>query len=178
VNVAAKTIDDERYLEEIAQALRETGADPSRLIFEASEQMAVADLNRARRFAEQVHELTGGGAAVVYDGVGRATFDESLAALRPRGFMVLYGAASGQPDSVPIPKIQSRSLYLTRPQLHQYTATREELLERARDVFEWVREGKLKVEIGGRYSLEDARRAQEDLESRRTTGKLILLPRG
>ena len=92
--------------------------------------------------------------------------------------MVLYGAASGQPEPVPIPKIQAKSLYLTRPQLHQYTATREELLERARDVFEWVREGQLKVEIGGRYPLEEARRAQEDLESRRTTGKLILLPCG
>jgi NADPH2:quinone reductase len=129
-------------------------------------------------FAERVRELTGGGAAVVYDGVGRATLDESLDALRPRGFMVLYGAASGQPDPVPIQKIQPRSLYLTRPQLHQYTATREELLERAREVFEWVRDGKLKVRIGGRYPLEDARRAQEDLESRRTTRKLILLPRG
>ena len=128
-------------------------------------------------FAEQVRELTGGGAPVVYDGVGRATFDESLDALRPRGFMVLYGAASGQPDPVPIPKIQSRSLFLTRPQLHQYTATREELLERAREVFEWVRDGKLEVRIGGRYPLEEARRAHEDLESRRTTGKLILLPR-
>jgi len=129
-------------------------------------------------FAERVRELTGDGATVVYDGVGRTTFDESLDALRPRGFMVLYGAASGQPDPVPIPKIQGKSLYLTRPQLHQYTATREELLERTRDVFEWVRDGKLKVEIGGRYPLEDARRAQEDLASRRTTGKLVLLPRG
>jgi NADPH:quinone reductase len=129
-------------------------------------------------FAERVRELTDDGATVVYDGVGRTTFDESLDALRPRGFMVLYGAASGQPDPVPIPKIQGKSLYLTRPQLHQYTATREELLERAREVFDWVREGKLKVEIGGRYPLEDARRAQEDLESRRTTGKLILLPGG
>jgi NADPH2:quinone reductase len=79
---------------------------------------------------------------------------------------------------VPIPTIQQRSLYLTRPQLHQYTATREELLERAREVFEWLRDGKLKVQIGGRYPLEEARRAQEDLESRRTTGKLILLPGG
>jgi NADPH2:quinone reductase len=70
--------------------------------------------------------------------------------------MVLYGAASGRPDPVPIQKIQPRSLYLTRPQLHHYTATREELLERAREVFEWVREGKLKVEIGGRYPLEEA----------------------
>jgi NADPH:quinone reductase len=129
-------------------------------------------------FAARVRELTGGGAAVVYDGIGRSTFDESLDALRPRGFMVLYGSASGQPVPVPISKIQSRSLYLTRPQLHQYTATREELLERAREVFEWVRDGKLEVRIGGRYPLEDARRAQEDLESRRTTGKLILLPRG
>ena len=148
--------------EEKAQLARDVGAD---------------EVLRYEGFGERVRELTGGGAAVVYDGVGRATFDESLDALRPRGFMVLYGAASGQPDPVPVPKIQPRSLYLTRPQLHHYTATREELLERAREVFEWVRDGKLKVQIGGRYPLEDAPRAQEDLESRRTTGKLILLPR-
>jgi NADPH:quinone reductase len=148
--------------EEKAQLAREAGAD---------------EVLGYDGFAERVRELTGGGAAVVYDGIGRATFDESLDALRPRGFMVLYGAASGQPDPVPISKIQSRSLYLTRPQLHQYTATRDELLERAREVFEWVRDGKLKVRIGGRYPLEEARRAQQDLESRRTTGKLILLPR-
>jgi NADPH:quinone reductase len=149
--------------EEKARLAREAGAD---------------EVLRYDGFAERVRELTGGGAAAVYDGVGRATFDESLEALRPRGFMVLYGAASGQPDPVPIQKIQPRSLYLARPQLHHYTATREELLERAREVFEWVRDGKLKVRIGGRYPLEEARRAQEDLESRRTTGKLVLFPSG
>jgi NADPH2:quinone reductase len=155
--VVAATSTDEK-----AQLAREAGAD---------------EVLGYEGFGERVRELTGGGAAVVFDGIGRTTFDESLDALRPRGFVVLYGAASGQPEPVPIPKIQAKSLYLTRPQLHQYTATREELLERARDVFEWVREGKLKVQIGGRYPLEEARRAQEDLESRRTTGKLILLPR-
>jgi NADPH:quinone reductase len=156
--VVAVTSSDEK-----AQLARDAGAD---------------EVLRYEGFGERVRELTAGGVAVVYDGVGRTTFDESLEALRPRGFMVLYGAASGQPDPVPIPKIQGKSLYLTRPQLHQYTATREELLERAREVLEWVREGKLKVQIGGRYPLEDARRAQEDLESRRTMGKLVLRPRG
>jgi NADPH2:quinone reductase len=127
-------------------------------------------------FAARVQELTGEGAAVAYDGIGRTTFDQSLESLRPRGSMVLYGAASGQPDPVDIRKLMGSSLFLTRPQLRDYTATRAELLARARDVFDWVREGKLEVQIGGRYPLDAARRAHEDLESRRTTGKLILIP--
>jgi NADPH:quinone reductase len=130
-------------------------------------------------FAEQVRELTGGiGASVVYDGVGKATFAESLTALRPRGMLALYGAASGPPPPFNIAELESAgSLYLTRPSLRHYVLTREELLERASDVFGWIAEGKLEVTIGGRYPLEQARQAQEDLESRKTTGKLILLPR-
>jgi NADPH2:quinone reductase len=129
-------------------------------------------------FGERVRALTGGeGVAAVYDGIGRATFDQSLACLRPRGFMVLYGAASGPPGPLDPARLgASGSLFLTRPSLPHYSARREELLERAGDVFGWVASGDLDVRIGGRYPLEEARRAQEDLQSRRTAGKLILLP--
>ena len=126
-------------------------------------------------FAERARELTGGeGVHVVYDGIGKTTFADSLASLRPRGFMVLYGAASGQPDPVEIALVQAGSLFLTRPQLHHYTASRDELLRRAGDVFSWIADGKLDVRIGARYPLKEARRAQEDLAARRTTGKLLL----
>lgn len=128
-------------------------------------------------FAERVGELTDGeGVAVVYDGVGATTFDESLASLRPRGVMALYGAASGAVPPFDPMRLTAGSLFLTRPVLKHYTASREELLERAGAVFGWIAEGKLEVRIGGRYSLERAREAHEDLEQRRTTGKLVLLP--
>jgi NADPH:quinone reductase len=130
-------------------------------------------------FAERVRELTDDvGVPVVYDGVGKATFDESLAALRSRGSMVLYGAASGKvPPFDPTRLENSGSLFLTRPSLRHYTAERGELLQRAEGLFGWIRDGKLNVQIGGRYPLDEARRAQEDLASRRTSGKLLLLPR-
>jgi NADPH:quinone reductase len=129
-------------------------------------------------FAERVRELTdGAGVDVVYDGVGAATFDESLASLRPRGELVLFGAASGPvPPVDPMRLEDGGSLYLTRPGIRHYTATSEELRSRAATVFDWIAAGKLEVRIGGRYPLEDARRAHEDLEGRRTTGKLILIP--
>jgi NADPH2:quinone reductase len=129
-------------------------------------------------FAEQVPVLTGTeGLAAVYDGVGRTTFDESLASLRPRGTMVLYGAASGPvPPVDPMRLENGGSLFLTRPSLRHYTAERDELLGRAAEVFRWITDGTLNTRIGGRYPLEEARRAHEDLEARRTTGKLLLLP--
>ncbi|MDP9346942.1 MAG: quinone oxidoreductase [Actinomycetota bacterium] len=114
------------------------------------------------------------GAAVVYDGVGRATFDRSLAALRPRGTMVLYGAASGQPDPVAPTTLAAKSLFLTRPVLAAYVADRAELLARADDVLGWFAAGALDVRIGGRYALEEAWQAHEELEARRSTGKLVL----
>ena len=130
-------------------------------------------------FGTVAREVTGGdGAAAVYDGIGQATFDDGLAALRRRGYMVLYGGASG-----PVPPVDPQrlaaggSLYLTRPTLGSYIATRDELLSRAGALFRWIRQGALKVRIGGRYPLDQAARAQEDLASRSTTGKLILLPR-
>jgi NADPH:quinone reductase len=129
-------------------------------------------------FGERVRDLTRGeGVAVVYDGVGRATFDESLASVRTRGTMVLFGAASGpvQPFD-PMRLEREGSLFLTRPGLRDYTAERRELLARAAEVFSWVADGSLDVRIGARYPLDEARRAQEDLAARRTTGKLLLMP--
>jgi NADPH:quinone reductase len=129
-------------------------------------------------FGERVRELTDGeGASAVFDGVGRATFEGGLASLRPRGAMVLYGSASGWPDPVDPQRLAAASLYLTRPVLQHYTASREELLARAGDVFDWIGSGRLHVRIGGRSPLAEARRTQEDLAARRTTGKLLLLPR-
>lgn len=131
------------------------------------------------QFGEVVKQVTdGAGAAAVYDGVGAATFDAGLEALRPRGFMILYGAASG-----PVPRFDLRrlmtggSLYLQRPTLTHFIATRDELLRRSSDLFTWIRDGRLSVRIGGTYPLEEAARAHEDLAARRTTGKLLLLPR-
>jgi len=128
--------------------------------------------------AEEVRRITGGdGVAAVYDGVGASTFDASLASLRPRGYLVLFGAASG-----PVPPVDPRrlqeggSLFLTRPTLAHYIQAREELLERSAAVFDAVADGSLTVRIGGRYSLDEVGTAHADLESRRTTGKLIILP--
>ena len=129
-------------------------------------------------FAAEVRRLTGGeGVPVVYDGVGRTTFDGSLAALRPRGVLVLYGAASGPVPPFDPARLQSAgSAYLTRPTLVNYIATRDELVRRATDVLGWVASGDLTPHVGRTYSLDDARTAHEDLEGRRTTGKLLLLP--
>jgi len=129
-------------------------------------------------FRAAVAEVTGGrGCDVVYDGVGQATFDDGLAALRPRGMMVLYGAASGQvPPFDPQRLNYEGSLYLTRPTMGSYVADRDELLWRSGDLFGWLAEGLLDVRIGGTYPLAEAARAQEDLAGRRTTGKLLLLP--
>jgi NADPH2:quinone reductase len=133
---------------------------------------------RYEEVLDGVPQLTGGaGVAAVYDGVGGATFDASLASLRPRGVLVVYGTSSGPTPALEIPRLNSGgSLYVTRPTVVHYTATREELRARTDEVFGWVASGQLRVSIGGRYPLADAARAHEDLESRRTTGKLLLLP--
>ena len=125
-----------------------------------------------------VRRLTDGrGVDVVYDGVGKATFDTSLDCLRPRGMMVLFGAASGKvPPFDPQILNPKGSLFLTRPTISHYIADRDELLMRAGDVLGAVAEGKLSVRIGGRYSLDEAAQAHEDLASRRTTGKLLIVP--
>jgi NADPH2:quinone reductase len=128
-------------------------------------------------FAERVREITGGeGAAAVYDGVGKSTFDDGLRALRPTGRLILYGAASGQPEPLELPRLApAGSLYVQRPTLATYTRTPELLRDRARQLFELIGSGRVNVRIGERYPLAEARRAHEDLEARRTTGKLLLL---
>ena len=128
-------------------------------------------------FAERAKELSGGGVAAVYDGVGRTTFDQGFEALRPFGRMILYGSASGRPDPFDPHTLETGgSLYVQRPTLQTYTRTPELLRERAAAVFALVASGELEVRIGGRYPLAEARRAHEDLEARRTTGKLLLIP--
>jgi NADPH2:quinone reductase len=129
-------------------------------------------------YLDVVREVTGGaGAHVVYDGVGAATFDSSLAALRRRGLLVLYGAASGPVPPLEVTRLQTGgSLFLTRPTLVDHVATREELLGRAGELFGWIADGRMRVRVGGRYGLADAGRALADLTGRRTTGKLLLTP--
>ncbi|HEX2072530.1 MAG TPA: quinone oxidoreductase [Geodermatophilus sp.] len=128
-------------------------------------------------YLEVVREVTGGdGADVVYDGVGKATFDDSLRALRRRGLMVLYGAASGPVPPFDPQRLMTGSLYVTRPTLGDYIATRDELVARTEELFGWIADGRLKVRIGGTYRFSDAARAHEDLAGRRTTGKLLLTP--
>jgi NADPH2:quinone reductase len=151
---------------------------------EEKEQLArAAGAAEVVRYTEQdlraeVERLTGGrGVDVVYDSVGKDTFDAGLDVLRPRGYLVLCGASSG-----PVPPFDPQtlnpkgSLFLTRPSLGHYVATREELLERGAAVLGAVAEGRLDVRVGGRYPLEQAGRAHDDLEGRRTTGKLLLVP--
>jgi NADPH2:quinone reductase len=129
-------------------------------------------------FPAVVREATGGrGADVVFDGVGKDTFDSSLSALRPRGMLVLFGGSSGQvPPFNPQRLNSGGSLFLTRPTLANYVADRTELLWRSGDLFRWIGQGELHVRIGAQYPLADAGRAHEDLAGRRTTGKLILVP--
>jgi NADPH2:quinone reductase len=133
---------------------------------------------RYDRFRATVEEVTGGaGAHVVYDGVGQATFDDSLASLRPRGMMVLYGAASGPVPPLDPQRLNSGgSLFLTRPTLVHYIAGTEELRWRSGEIFDWITKGELDIRIGGTYPLAEAGRAHEDLAGRKTTGKLLLLP--
>ena len=128
---------------------------------------------------DAVGEASGGaGAAVVYDGVGAATFDQSLAALRPRGYMVLYGSSSGPVPPFDLQRLAAGgSLYVTRPTLVHHIATRAELLRRAGDLFSWIQSGELSVRVGATYPLDEAAKAHEDLGGRRTTGKLLLIPK-
>jgi NADPH2:quinone reductase len=128
-------------------------------------------------FAERAKQISGEGVAAVYDGVGRTTFLDGFKALRPTGRMILYGAASGQPDPLNLAMLApAGSLYVQRPTLQTYTSTPESLRERAAALFELIDSGRLEVRIGARYPLDQARRAHEDLEARRTTGKLLLIP--
>jgi NADPH2:quinone reductase len=129
-------------------------------------------------FAERAKEISGDeGVAAVYDGVGKTTFLDGLKALRPTGRMILYGSASGQPDPLELPTLApAGSLYVQRPTLQTYVRTPELLHRRARALFDLIEQGKLSVRLGARYPLAEARRAHEDLEARKTTGKLLLIP--
>ncbi len=138
----------------------------------------VIDYRAVDDLAAEVRAATGGrGVDVAYDGVGRDTFDASLASLRPRGTLVLYGGASGQVPPFDIQRLnRGGSLFLTRPTLAHHLATREELEWRAGEVLGAVADGSLAVTIGGRHPLADAASAYADLEGRRTQGKLLLVP--
>jgi NADPH2:quinone reductase len=133
---------------------------------------------RYEGFPERVRELTDGiGVDVVYDGVGKATFDGSLESLRVRGMLVLFGAASGPVPEFNLQRLNSSgSLYVTRPSLVFYLRSAEERRWRSGDVFGAVADGSLKVRIGARYPLSEAAQAHEDLQARRTTGKILLIP--
>ena len=150
---------------EKADLAREAGADHVILYTETD-------------FEEEIKDLTDSqGVEVVYESVGKATFDQSLNCLKPRGYLVLFGQSSG-----PVPPIDPQilnakgSLFLTRPSIFHYTSTREALLARAGQVLGWVSEGKLKVRVGERFALSEAAQAHRALEGRQTTGKVLLIP--
>jgi NADPH2:quinone reductase len=129
-------------------------------------------------FAAEIKKLTAGrGLPVVYDSVGKSTFEQSLASLRRRGMLVLFGGASGAVPPFDLIRLSTMgSLYVTRPTLKDYVATRADLMARAADVFNGIAGGTLKLRSEHTYPLADAAQAQRDLESRKTTGKLLLIP--
>lgn len=129
-------------------------------------------------FAAQVREITGGhGVAAVYDGVGKSTFDASLASLAVRGMLALFGAASGPVPPVDPQRLNAAgSVFLTRPNLAHYIRTADEFAWRAGEVMDAIADGSITVTISGRYPLDEAHRAHEDLQGRRTTGSVVLVP--
>src|SRR5580704_10731587 len=151
--------------DEKAKLAREAGADEVILYTQVD-------------FEAETKRLTGGkGVDVVYDSVGKTTFDKGLNILRPRGMMVLFGGSSGAvPPFDLVVLSQKGSLYVTRPALGHYIATREELVARSGAVFGMIAAGKLKLRIEHAYPLADAQKAHRDLEGRKTTGKLLLIP--
>jgi NADPH2:quinone reductase len=151
--------------EEKAQLARECGADE-------------VILYTRQDFEAEVKRATAGrGVQVVYDGVGRTTFDKSLACLVPRGLMALFGQSSGAVPPIDPGRLAAHgSLFLTRPTLFHYIATRDELTARAGDLFGWLAAGKLQLRIGAELPLRDAAEAHRALEGRQTTGKVLLIP--
>ena len=135
-------------------------------------------VRRWEDFAVRTRDITdGAGVDVVYDSVGRATFMQSLDCLRPMGMMVSFGQSSGSVQPVDLGEFAARgSLFVTRPSLMAYTADRKDLMEHAEDLFGVVQEGAVKIEIKQTYPLADAARAHRDLEARKTTGSMILIP--
>ena len=128
-------------------------------------------------FAERVREITGGeGVPVVYDSVGRTTFEGSLRCLRRRGIMASFGESSGEPEPMPPHRLgYLGSIFLTHPSLGNYTATRAELLQTANDLFDMVASGRIRIAISHTYPLREAPQAHADLEARRTTGSVVLI---
>ncbi|CAN6286055.1 unnamed protein product [Urochloa humidicola] len=127
--------------------------------------------------ATRVKEITSGkGVDVVYDSVGKDTYKASVECLASRGFLVSFGQSSGIPDPIPMSDLASKSLFLTRPSLMHYTATRDELLESAGEVFANVANGVLRVRVNHTYPLSEAARAHADLEGRKTSGSIVLIP--
>lgn len=132
---------------------------------------------KRENFVERVKEITGGaGVPVVYDSVGKDTFQGSIDCLSPFGMMVMAGNSSGAVPPIDLGKVGRGSLYLTRPSIVAYTATREDLVSSANEVFDIVLSGRVKIEVNQRYPLRDAARAHRDLEARTTTGSGVLLP--
>ncbi|MCP5195081.1 MAG: quinone oxidoreductase [Pseudomonadales bacterium] len=133
---------------------------------------------RTENVVERVLDITGGEKLpVVYDGVGKDTFEMSLDCLRPRGLMVSFGNASGSPAPLDLQALTARgSLYITRPTLATYIATTEELRQSATDLFDRMLAGVVQVEIGQRYTLADIRQAHQDIETRKTIGSTVILP--
>ena len=151
--------------EEKAQLARDAGADEVIVYTEQD-------------FETETRRLTEGqGVHVVYDGVGKDTFEKDLNVLRPRGYLVLFGGASGPVPPLDLMQLTKHgSLFVTRPSLQHYVATREELEQRSRDVLQMIVRGDLKLRIHKTYPLEEAQQAHRDLEGRKTTGKLLLIP--
>jgi NADPH2:quinone reductase len=151
--------------EEKAKLAREAGADE--VILYAQQDFEA----ETKRLAD------GKGVDVIYDGVGKTTFDKDLNVLRPRGYLVLFGASSGAVPPFDLVKLsQKGSLFITRPSIAHHIATHEELQHRATDVLSMIAKGKLKMRIEHIYPLRDAQQAHRDLEARKTTGKLLLIP--
>jgi NADPH2:quinone reductase len=151
--------------DEKAKLAREAGADD-------------VVLYTTQDFEAETRRITGGkGVQVVYDSVGKTTFDKGFNILAPRGMMVLYGQSSGPVAPLDPGVLAAKgSLFLTRPSLFAYTASREELLQRAGDVLGWIRDGKLKLRMEFEFPLKDVAEAHRALESRKTTGKVLLIP--
>ncbi|CAI9295772.1 unnamed protein product [Lactuca saligna] len=136
-------------------------------------------VSKQESFVERVAEITSGeGVEVVYDSVGKDTFQGSLECLKIRGHLVCFGQSSGAPDPVPLSALAVKSLFLTRPSLMQYTSKRDELLEAAGEVFGNIANGVLRVRVNHKYPLSQAGQAHSDLETRKTTGSIVLIPDG
>ena len=160
-----------------ARAIGTVGSDEKAVIAKAHGYQHVINY-RTENVLERVLEITGGEKLpVVFDGVGKDTFDISLDCLRPRGLMVSFGNASGSPDPLDLQMLSAKgSLFITRPTMLTYTASTEELRQSSNDLFSRVLSGDIVIDINQRYALEDIQLAHRDLEARKTTGSSVILP--